>query len=116
FAEFSRFADPDVRQRIPDPNALSTFENSRPDLNPASRPRQREWLAFYRELLQLRHERIVPGLAAARSLGAKVLGDGAVDARWRLGNGQMLRITLNIAASDLHIGAPALAAERLYSL
>ncbi|MDH1265211.1 malto-oligosyltrehalose trehalohydrolase [Pseudomonas sp. GD03944] len=115
FAEFSRFSDPEIRQRIPDPNALDTFTRSQPDLAPASRFRQQEWLALYRELLHLRHSRLGAGLDQARSLGAEVLGQGAVSARWRLGDGRALRIDLNLGLITVQAPAPAANAERLHA-
>lgn len=41
--------------------------------------------ALYRQLLQLRREHIVPYLPGAEALGAEVLAEGALCARWRLG-------------------------------
>jgi maltooligosyltrehalose trehalohydrolase len=55
FGRFSAFADPAVRERIPDPQAPETFERSRLCWQ------ERTWmphagvLALYRELLRLRH-------------------------------------------------------------
>jgi maltooligosyltrehalose trehalohydrolase len=93
FSAFSAFADPEKRERIPDPNAQETFEASCPDL--LERPSAVHDL--YRQLLQLRRTHIVPHLTDAEALGAQVLGKGAVSARWRLGNGSELRIDLNLS-------------------
>ncbi|MCZ7019329.1 DUF3459 domain-containing protein, partial [Salmonella enterica] len=35
-------------------------------------------------------------------LGAQVLGQGAVSARWRMGNGSILQIDLNLSPATLH--------------
>ncbi|MDR6787480.1 maltooligosyltrehalose trehalohydrolase [Sphingomonas sp. BE138] len=92
FAKFDAFADPAARARIPDPNAAATFE--------ASVPKPGEdadaWRAFYRELLMLRHERIVPHLAGATAVGAQALGEAAVVARWRLGDGTTLGVAIDL--------------------
>src|SRR3546814_1789154 len=40
---------------------------------------------------------IVPRLPGAQALGAEVLGHGAVSARWRMGDGCVLRIDLNLS-------------------
>ncbi|MCX2898143.1 malto-oligosyltrehalose trehalohydrolase [Pseudomonas mandelii] len=93
FAAFSAFADPQKRERIPDPNAPQTFEASIPNLAPTETPAIH---ALYRHLLSLRHDQIVPRLPGARSLGAKVLAQGAVSASWRMGDGTELRIDLNL--------------------
>lgn len=92
FSHFAAFADPAARERIPDPNDLATFTNSKPKPGPDTD----EWRAFYRELLTLRRERIVPRLDGSTSEGAEVLGEGAVCARWRLGDGSLLTVALNL--------------------
>ncbi len=107
FADFASFADEATRARIPDPNALSTFETSRPAFaDYAKDPAHESWNAFYRQLLALRHARLVPNLPGSQAVGVEVLGDGVVSARWRLGNGQVLRIDLNLSADECPVKAP----------
>ncbi len=105
FKAFSAFADPQTRERIPDPNAASTFEASRPSLEP-QRAEQQASEALYRQLLKIRREEIVPRLPGAQALGADVLGNGAVCARWRLGDGSVLRIDLNLGDQPVEHHAP----------
>jgi len=93
FAEFAAFTDPERREHIPDPNALTTFRRSVPSLTEHGNT------PFYRQLLSLRHQHIVPHLPGTVALGAHVLGEGAVSARWRLGNGGLLQIDLNLSAA-----------------
>lgn len=103
FADFAAFQDPERREHIPDPNALSTLQQSMPTLA------DQDHVAFYRELLSLRHRHIVPHLPGSVALGAQILGDAAVSARWRLGNGSVLQIDLNLSATALeHSTAPHL--------
>ncbi|MAF28730.1 MAG: malto-oligosyltrehalose trehalohydrolase [Croceicoccus sp.] len=92
FARFSAFADEEARRRIPDPNALETFEASRPVPGEDAE----EWRSLYGSLLALRHERIVPRLVGTTGKGAEVLGEGAVCAEWRMGDGTELTIAINI--------------------
>jgi maltooligosyltrehalose trehalohydrolase len=94
FAAFSAFADPHTREQIPDPNARQTFEASRPELTST---RQSAMHELYRQLLQIRHQQIIPRLPGAQALGAEMLATGAVTARWRLGDGSQLRIDLNLS-------------------
>ncbi|EJM00125.1 malto-oligosyltrehalose trehalohydrolase [Pseudomonas sp. GM102] len=94
FAAFSAFADPHKREQIPDPNATQTFEASRPKL---SASRQSPVYELYRQLLKIRHRHIIAHLPGAQALGAQVLAEGAVTARWRLGDGSQLRIDLNLS-------------------
>ena len=92
FARFSAFADEEARRRIPDPNALETFEASRPVPGEDAE----EWRSLYGSLLALRHEKIVPRLVGTTGKGAEVLGEGAVCAEWRMGDGTELTIAINI--------------------
>jgi maltooligosyltrehalose trehalohydrolase len=110
FAKFPAFADPEQRDRIPDPNAPETFERSRPLENAESAT----WRAFYKHLIDLRRTHIVPRLKGALAEGARVLGGKAVTAAWRMGDGARLTIALNLdetpvtfadrpAATPLHV-------------
>jgi len=108
FADFAAFADPAKRERIPDPNALQTFQASRPAfdallLETDKGQDHRNWLTLYRELLQIRREQIVPRLAGVKALGTQVLADKAVSASWRLGDGTTLRIDLNLSGHAVEI-------------
>ena len=96
FADFSAFQDEKARERIPDPNALSTFEASIPDFDARETAPHAAYLERYRTLLALRHQHIVPRLKGARALGADAIGDKAVLARWQMNDGSQLIIALNL--------------------
>lgn len=101
FKDFAAFQDPERRERIPDPNALPTFAQTTPSFD------ANEHTQLYRQLLSLRHRHLVPHLPGSMALGAEVLAEGAVCARWRLGNGSVLQIDLNL--SDAPLDHPATA-------
>lgn len=101
FSEFSSFADAVSRENIPDPNARETFNRSIPDWSARSRPQHEQWLNYYRHLLELRHSLIVPRLCGSQVLGCQVLADKAVAASWRLGDGSLLYIDLNLSAESV---------------
>jgi maltooligosyltrehalose trehalohydrolase len=94
FADFSAFANPHKREQIPDPNDPRTFEASRPRL---AQNRTSPMLDLYRQLLQIRHQQIIPRLPGTQALDADVLDVGAVSASWRLGDGSHLHIDLNLS-------------------
>jgi maltooligosyltrehalose trehalohydrolase len=96
FARFAAFKDEATRSRIPDPNADTTFLNSLPAPAEARQAPHAATLALHRRLLALRHARIVPHLPGAMALGARAVGDAAVLARWRLGDGTTLTIGCNL--------------------
>ena len=100
FAGFAEFADPEKRERIPDPNALETFAASVP------RPGSGERYAFYQRLIALRQREIVPRLTGTVSLGAAVVGPKAVSAAWRLGDGTRLMIVTNLGTETVLFDTP----------
>ena len=92
FARFEGFTDPAAREKIPDPNAAETFACSKPQPAPDSE----EWLSFYRQLIALRHEKIVPRLSDARATGARAIGDAGVLASWAFGGSAYLTLFANL--------------------
>jgi maltooligosyltrehalose trehalohydrolase len=104
FARFPAFADPATRERIPDPNAVRTFEASIPHADAQAGPARN---ALYRRLIALRQAEIVPRLDEARSIEARAVGAKAVLARWRLGDGAVLTIGTNLGAEPASMPAPA---------
>lgn len=110
FADFAVFADEEKREHIPDPNDPETFEASKPAfdavyLETDKGSDHRNWLELYRQLLVIRHQQIMPRLPGSHALGAEVLCEGAVSARWQMGDGAVLRIDLNL--TDDAVKAPA---------
>jgi maltooligosyltrehalose trehalohydrolase len=98
------------RESIPDPNARSTFDASRPEDGPDAAA----WRDLYRRLLHLRAERIVPVLAGAQGESAEAIGEGAVVARWRMKDDSLLTIAINLGdemvPADLPTDTPLFAA------
>ena len=101
FAKFDAFADEEARQRIPDPNARSTFDSSIPEPGPQAG----EWRALYRELLALRQVHIMPRLKGAVGLAADVIGPARVKARWRMADGATLTILIDLGEAPEAIAA-----------
>lgn len=95
FARFAAFADPDMRDRIPDPNAEATFAASIANPAEADASPHDETLALHRRLLAIRHREIMPRLQGAKALDAEAIGAASVLARWRLGDGTVLTIAMN---------------------
>jgi maltooligosyltrehalose trehalohydrolase len=104
FARFKAFSDPATRERIPDPNELSTFEQSRPQPDSETGASR---FALYRRLLSLRQALIVPRLAGTRAVRASALGKAAVRAHWRLGDGSNLTLLTNLDVEPVSAAAPS---------
>jgi malto-oligosyltrehalose trehalohydrolase len=103
FARFTGFSDPAERERIPDPNAATTFEASRLNWSVIDQPQHGEWLGFYRRLLKLRFEHIVPRLSGTCRIEAdyEVHGDRGLTARWRFADNSELTLLANLGAEPL---------------
>jgi len=85
-------------ETVPDPNAATTFENSRLGWDRLETEAGREWLEFTRSLLTLRRDRIVPLLAAAGGNAGKVVDtdDGFFAVTWSMPGGE-LGMTVNLS-------------------
>src|SRR3954471_7540785 len=62
FARFAQFNSPEVRESIPDPNAESTYLQSKLNWSTLRDKVHADWLNLYRELLAIRKSKIVPHL------------------------------------------------------
>ena len=99
FSRFARFADPERRDRIPDPNAESTFRESKLDWSERERGPHAEWLALYRRLLELRHQHLVPRLAHARSGRLELPAPGCLRLHWPLGDRAFWHLSANLSSA-----------------
>ena len=99
FAHFAGFTDPERRKQIPDPNALDTYAASIPRMDDNESTAQ--WRRWFTGLLQLRKRFLTHGLLVSCALDSEVLGEKAVYARWRLGDGHDWEIALNLSDRDV---------------
>ena len=102
--EFAQFAEGAVD--LPDPQATSTFEKSRPDPHEASTPAGVARLTLIRLLLAKRRHYLTPRLEQARPLGARAIGGHALHARWQLQDEQLC-VYCNLGGHGLAIDATA---------
>ena len=100
FAAFTGFHDGETAATIPDPNALATFEKSRPVADDVERR------ALYRRLLALRAAVLAPHLSGTKTISAEAGGPACVAARWRLGNGAVLALVSNLGRTDCVVAPP----------
>jgi maltooligosyltrehalose trehalohydrolase len=106
FGHFSAFSDPAVRERIPDPQAESTFLASKLRWDETARPPHAGMLALYQALLALR--RTEPALAPNGRAGFAVaaLGDRGLALRRTGPDGAALLLVLSVGgALELRLGA-----------
>ncbi|WP_404990741.1 malto-oligosyltrehalose trehalohydrolase [Cupriavidus pauculus] len=100
FAASTAFRDDAHAARIADPNARETFEMSRPVCDDTDGD-CRAWNHYYGELLSIRRHEIMPRLRQCRTAGVTPLGDRALVARWRMGDGSLLSIWLNLGEASV---------------
>ncbi|MFZ2648607.1 MAG: malto-oligosyltrehalose trehalohydrolase, partial [Burkholderiaceae bacterium] len=116
FGRFARFADAQVRDRIPDPNAPSTFLRSKLDWGERGREPHSSWLALYTHLLRLRRENLVPRLDGARSGRFELAAPGLLRISWPLAAGHRWHLLAQLAD---HAGSPqtalAMPGEMVYA-
>lgn len=105
FAGFPEFHSPESRKLIPDPNSEATFLMSKLNWDIIDKENHQVFLRFYRELLGLRHEQIVPRLPGAQGgqAGYQVLSSKSLKAWWRLGDGSRLTVSFNLHSQSISI-------------
>jgi malto-oligosyltrehalose trehalohydrolase len=108
FAKFPQFRDPAMRERIPDPQAESTFAATKLDWDAVGRAPHAEWLAFYRSLLAVRHAEVMPLLPQFPGYAgeAMIVAPLAVVVRWSSPGGAQLCLAANLSAQTAS-GFPA---------
>jgi maltooligosyltrehalose trehalohydrolase len=109
FARFPAFSDPARRAQIPDPNAEQSFLDSIPRPDNDIAPAWREWI---KALLTIRRTHIVPRLDGAESLDTEILSPSAVKARWKMADGSVLMLALNLGDVPVRIAYERLADDK----
>ncbi|WP_375450397.1 malto-oligosyltrehalose trehalohydrolase [uncultured Devosia sp.] len=90
---------PDVSEAV-DPTSIATFLSAKLDWTALGKEEHSDWLAYYRTLIDLRNREIVPRLPGIGGFSSHydVLGDNSVLVGWRLGDGSVLRLYLNLSS------------------
>ena len=117
FARFERFADPAVRDQIPDPAAPETFDSSRLDWEKLLDPGHLVWLDHYQKLLALRRKEIVPRLAGTHGAAGDFMlfGNSGLQAEWRLGDGSYLSLLANAGNEPALLSESMQPGRRIFS-
>jgi 1,4-alpha-glucan branching enzyme len=107
FAKWPHFASDEHSALIADPNAESTFEESKLDWREMHLPRHRARLQFIRALLDVRRREIVPLISriGGNSGSFELFGESAFQVAWRLADGGALRLYANLGEEEASIGA-----------
>ena len=99
FARFEKFSSPSARANIPDPSSIGTFERSRLNWATVNEPPDAEWHGFYKQLLALRTEKILPLLRLNDRPAAKfsLFADAGLFVEWQFGESNILTLLANLS-------------------
>jgi maltooligosyltrehalose trehalohydrolase len=89
---------PDIDEMV-DPASLETFHSAKLDWAALRQSPGRDWLNFYRNLIDLRKAEIIPRLYRVEGFSSQyeILGARAVHVQWWLGEGTCLHLYANLA-------------------
>ena len=112
--EFAHFAH---AGSMPDATAAQTFESAVLDWSARGQDGHRLWLEFYRGLLVLRHQEIIPRLDGLKpgQAGFSVDGSGLLTAWWVLGDESILQLKANPSPRALSNGETGAQARLLFA-
>ena len=97
FSRFPDYADPQVREAIPDPVSEQTFHSAKLLWPERKITPHADMLGWYRRILSVRAARIVPLIPTFRQAGRYHVGEnGIVHVLWQSTNETMLRVVLNL--------------------
>ena len=104
FAKFAQFSSSEAQSRIPDPGDIETFLASKLDWTSVDRATHRQWLDFYRHMLDIRRREIVARTPEIQLGGAKykTYGNRALSVDWPLRKGS-LHLRANFADAETRI-------------
>ncbi|WP_341991015.1 malto-oligosyltrehalose trehalohydrolase [Azorhizobium sp. AG788] len=102
FKHFAAFQDPAKRDRIPDPSALATFRASTLDWAEVQQAGHREVRDWYRRILAVRRERVVPLLPGIAAGGTwRVVGGAGIEVQWAAADGLALELRANLSGESV---------------
>ncbi len=114
FKRFAAFADERARERIPDPNAGSSFEACKLRWDERERSPHAERLALIGELLALRHRHLVPRIADIGSGGRYRVEGDLLRVEWPLSDGSVWHLLACFSDHDTEV-ADSSARQTIYS-
>ncbi|HZR58695.1 MAG TPA: malto-oligosyltrehalose trehalohydrolase, partial [Terriglobales bacterium] len=101
FSRFAKFSSEETRSRIPDPNAEATFLSSKLDWTTINEPLHHNWSEFYRTLLTLRREHIIPHMANKVCAKFVLQGTTGLIVTWDFNNDTTLTLLTNMGTSPI---------------
>ena len=112
--ELSRLPGFDAED-LQDPTARETFESAKLDWAATREVSGENWLSFYRQLLTIRRDSIVPLLAHAKGPGCYAASGEGLVVEWQLGP-KVLQLLANLSGEEVALPQAAEAPEELLHL
>jgi 1,4-alpha-glucan branching enzyme len=106
FSTFKAFSNPDILKKIPDATSFRTFEASTLDWREPNQPPHNAWRAFYKHLLEIRREEIIPLLSNMPPQPEhryRTLNDTSLTAQWHLAEGNKLILLASLGEEEATI-------------
>jgi malto-oligosyltrehalose trehalohydrolase len=105
FARFAKFNSPGVRESIPDPNAESSYLQSKLNRDNLRDKVHAEWLNLYRKLLAIRQSKVVPhlGKSCASRCEASHGRERKVSVDWVFEDAVRLELRANLGSEPVLI-------------
>lgn len=114
FARFAKFSSPEAQSNIPDPASEATFQASRLNWDSLQADAHQDWINFYRDLLRIRREAIVPRIPPVRRRARfELLAPGALQVSWKMKDASNLLLLANFA-KEQSIEIPRVTGEMIY--
>lgn len=106
FAKFPEYRDVKLLKSMPPPNATATFEAAKLPWSEIDRMPHKHWLTYHRELLRIRHERILPRLKGAPGERARyrIVDDQVLFVQWSMSDASTLVLLANLSAVEASFG------------
>jgi maltooligosyltrehalose trehalohydrolase len=101
FAEFSDFRDPEKRDRIPDPQSLKAFTDSKLNWSETEQLSNAQTLALYRDFLRFRRAELKD--RRRRRWRVAQVSDTAIGLRYRRGRAGDILVLVQLIANDSRI-------------
>ena len=103
FARFVQFSTPEAQSKLPDPEAVTTFSESKLDWQSVNRESHQKWLHFYRDILKIRQRDIVPIICDIQPGRAtwEIVEGGVLSVTWPLRNRGSLQLRANFSSREV---------------
>jgi len=108
FSRFARFSSPEMREQIPNPNAVETFLQSKIDWSCLAQESSESIIGFYRKLLSIRQLKIVPLLRQPSHARIRCCSEQqrATAIEWEFSGGESLILHANLGDKLVSVSPP----------